>query len=96
MRIERAMLLEQIASKMKENPDDSDDSNSPPPTVREPPHLVSPIVLRWQKKDEAKRERAKAVEERWLRMGYPPDVAAADAARPHSVSAYYRQLRQVA
>jgi hypothetical protein len=33
MRLERAMLLEQIADKMKENPDDSDDSNSPPPTV---------------------------------------------------------------
>ena len=33
MRIERAMLLESIGNKMKENPDDSDDSNSPPPTV---------------------------------------------------------------
>lgn len=37
MRIERSMLLEQIANKMKENPDDSDDSNSPPPTVRRTP-----------------------------------------------------------
>ena len=34
MRLERALLLEQIAEKMKNNPDDSDDSNSPPPTVR--------------------------------------------------------------
>jgi hypothetical protein len=33
MRLERALLLEQIAHKMKLNPDDSDDSNSPPPTV---------------------------------------------------------------
>jgi hypothetical protein len=34
MRLERAMLLEQIAEKMAEhNPDDSDESNSPPPTV---------------------------------------------------------------
>jgi len=37
MRIERAMLLESIGNKMKENPDDSDDSNSPPPTPQDRP-----------------------------------------------------------
>ena len=34
MRMERALLLEQIADRMKNNPEDSDDSNSPPATVR--------------------------------------------------------------
>lgn len=33
MRLERGFLLEKIAQTMKENPDDSDQSNSPPPTV---------------------------------------------------------------
>jgi hypothetical protein len=33
MRIERGFLLEKIAQNMKDNPDDSDESNSPPPTV---------------------------------------------------------------
>lgn len=33
MRLERCFLLEKIAQTMKENPDDSDQSNSPPPTV---------------------------------------------------------------
>lgn len=36
MRIERGFLLEKIAQNMKENPDDSDQSNSPPPTVSLP------------------------------------------------------------
>jgi hypothetical protein len=40
MRIERAMLLEHIAQRMRENPDDSDDSNSPPPTVSAPTYRL--------------------------------------------------------
>ncbi|QDS75097.1 hypothetical protein FKW77_007088 [Venturia effusa] len=37
MRLERGFLLERIAQTMKENPDDSDQSNSPPPTPQDKP-----------------------------------------------------------
>ncbi|RDI79151.1 hypothetical protein Vi05172_g10990 [Venturia inaequalis] len=37
MRLERGFLLEKIAQTMKENPDDSDQSNSPPPTPQDKP-----------------------------------------------------------
>lgn len=36
LRLERAFLLEQIAKAMEHNVDDSDQSDSPPPTVRFP------------------------------------------------------------
>ena len=45
MRIERAMLLEQIGVKMGQNPDESDDSNSPPPTVRGPQPVLASFCL---------------------------------------------------
>lgn len=47
MRLERGFLLEKIAQTMKENPDDSDQSNSPPPTVSYTIyHLPSPTPVK--------------------------------------------------
>jgi hypothetical protein len=42
MRMERGLLLERIAHNMKDNQDDSDESNSPPPTVSPPVMLFHP------------------------------------------------------